>query len=405
MNDQKASNEQVKLWIYPTSYVNATSLSPDLSESIDSNLLFDIVGHTLLLRRRVFSNKAKKLETKKASLGKATKGKVALPSDKGHADKKVIKKRMLRLIEDLPAWNAFLWGLDIGIIPQKLSLVVVGRDRFTRNDELGSYAGQYGGGASDIAKDSCEISTCLGLRNKYRLNLKNDMPPRDKISFNESNDEDYTVVFDNGLKTDSEIDNDKVYMPLFLSPEPTVSYFDDLDFFKGIENEFPAIVYNDALMSKLDFLTKPIASPQHIDEFDLKDETLFSECDEQEQNVLYFNDLFPFNIIYWDDLKLDKDNDGDKIDIKQSSGGNVINTDVGAYAQGSNKLLETSHDTSNKFSKAKTFIKKLNVNIMTLNHLNKGMSFIFLIKNLYVPFGIPFDPKLFYNDEIKLRHT
>ncbi|GKC12217.1 hypothetical protein Tco_1008999, partial [Tanacetum coccineum] len=55
---------------------------PDLGESIDSNLLFDIVGHTLLLGRHVFSDKAKKLENKKASLGKATKCKVALPSDK-----------------------------------------------------------------------------------------------------------------------------------------------------------------------------------------------------------------------------------------------------------------------------------------------------------------------------------
>ncbi|GJS27357.1 hypothetical protein Tco_0487977 [Tanacetum coccineum] len=51
-----------------------------------------------------------------------------------------------------------------------------------------------------------------------------------RIPFDESDDEDYI---------------------------PTVSYFDDLDFFKDFENEFPAIVYNDALMSKLDFLTEP----------------------------------------------------------------------------------------------------------------------------------------------------
>ncbi|GKC15769.1 hypothetical protein Tco_1012551, partial [Tanacetum coccineum] len=182
--------------------------------------------------------------------------------------------------------------------------------------------------------------------------------------------------------------NDNLTLNETLSCEPT--------------NEFPAIVYNDALTSKLEFLTKPAVSPQHIDEFDLKDETSLSECDEEEQNVLYFNDLFPFNLIYHDDSKSDKDNDDDKINIKQSSGGNVINTDDGAYAQRSNKLLETSHDTSNKFFKTETFIKELNFNIMTWNHLNKGMSFIFLIKNLYVPFGIPFDPKLFYNDGIKL---
>ncbi|GJS18318.1 hypothetical protein Tco_0412790 [Tanacetum coccineum] len=78
-----------------------------------------------------------------------------------------------------------------------------------------------------------------------------------RISFDESNDEDCTVIFDkksfsykikfvNDLKTDLENDNDKVNMPLLPSPEPTVSYFDDLDYFGDFEKEFPAIVYNDA---------------------------------------------------------------------------------------------------------------------------------------------------------------
>ncbi|GJR27557.1 hypothetical protein Tco_1103789 [Tanacetum coccineum] len=183
-------------------------------------------------------------------------------------------------------------------------------------------------------------------------------------------------------------------MHSFPSPEPKDHCFDDLDFFKDFENEFLTIVYNDALTSKSDFLTEPTLSPQHIDEFDLKDETSLSECDEEEQNILYFNDLFPFNIIYPDNLKSDKDNDDNEIDIIQSSGDNV-------YAHGSNKLLETSHDTSNKFFKTKIFIKELNVNIVAWNYRNNGM-LLNLIKNLYVPFGIPFDPKLFYKDWIKL---
>ncbi|GKE40627.1 hypothetical protein Tco_1464032 [Tanacetum coccineum] len=274
-----------------------------------------------------------------------------------------------------------------------------------------------------------------------------------RILFDESDDEDCTVIFDknifsykiisvNNLKTDSENDNDKINMPLLPSPEPTVSYFDDLDFFKDFENEFlaivyndakdfenefpaivyndtkdfenefPAIVYNDAQTSKLDFLTEPILNPQHIDEFNLKDETSLSEYDEEKQNVICFNDLFSFNVIYPDELKTETDNDNDKVDIEHSSGDlsvkplpDLINIDVRAYVHVSNKLLETSHDTSNKIFKTETFIKGLNFNIMTWNHLNKGMSFIFLIKNLYVPFGIPFDPKLFYKDGIKLRQV
>ncbi|GJV15669.1 hypothetical protein Tco_1360992 [Tanacetum coccineum] len=222
-----------------------------------------------------------------------------------------------------------------------------------------------------------------------------------RISFDESDDEDYTVVFDknsfsykiistNDLKTDSENDNEKVNMPLFPSPEPSVSCIDDLDFFKDFENEFPAIVYNDALTSKSDFLTEPSLCPQHIDEFDLKDETSLSEYVEEEQNVLYFNDLFPFNIIYPDDLKSDKDNDDNEIDMIQSSRGNE-NT------QGSNKLLEVRHDKINKVFIMKSFVMELNVNIVAWNYLVNGMLFN-LIKNLYVSFGISFTPKWYYKD-------
>ncbi|GJS46562.1 hypothetical protein Tco_0596683 [Tanacetum coccineum] len=88
-----------------------------------------------------------------------------------------------------------------------------------------------------------------------------------RISLDESDDEDYMVIYDensfsykiisvNDLKMDSENDKDKVNMPLFLTPEPKVSYSNDLDFLKDFENEFTAIVYNDALTSKSNFLTE-----------------------------------------------------------------------------------------------------------------------------------------------------
>ncbi|GJR52549.1 hypothetical protein Tco_1403070 [Tanacetum coccineum] len=122
-----------------------------------------------------------------------------------------------------------------------------------------------------------------------------------RVSFDDSDDEYYTVIFDknsfsykiistNDLKTDSKNDNEKVNLPSLPSPEPAISCFDDLDFFKDFESEFLAI----------------------------------SEYDEEEQNVLYFNDLFPFNIIHPDDLKPKKDNDDKEIDIIQSSKGNEI---------------------------------------------------------------------------------
>ncbi|GJT88228.1 hypothetical protein Tco_1069945 [Tanacetum coccineum] len=122
-----------------------------------------------------------------------------------------------------------------------------------------------------------------------------------RISFDDFDDDDHTVIFDknsfsykivsvNYLKTDSENDNGKVNLPSLPSPKPTVSCFDDLYFFNDFENEFPAIVYNDALISKSDLSTELTLYPQHIDDFDLKNETSLSEYDEKEQNVLYFND-------------------------------------------------------------------------------------------------------------------
>nr|GEZ43251.1 hypothetical protein [Tanacetum cinerariifolium] len=180
-----------------------------------------------------------------------------------------------------------------------------------------------------------------------------------------------TIVFNDKLTSEealpceptvnSENDNEKVNIPSFPSPEPMVSYLNDLDFFKDFENEFLAIVYNDALTSKLDFLIEPILSPQHIDEFDFKDETSLFEYNEEEQNILYFNDLFPFNIVYLDDLKLDKDNDNNEIDIIQSSR-------------------------------------------VAWNYLNNGM-LLNLIKKLYVPFGIPFEPKRYYKDGVYIRNV
>ncbi|GKA91209.1 hypothetical protein Tco_0813079 [Tanacetum coccineum] len=150
-----------------------------------------------------------------------------------------------------------------------------------------------------------------------------------RISIDESDDEDYIIICDknsfsykmisvNDLKTDSENDNEKV-IPLIPSHEHAISCFGDLDFFKDFENEFPAIVYNDAQTSKSDLLTEPTLNPQHIDKFNLNDETSVSEYDEEEQNILYFNDLFHFNIIRPDDLKSKKDNDNNETDITQSS--------------------------------------------------------------------------------------
>ncbi|GJR78160.1 hypothetical protein Tco_0148945 [Tanacetum coccineum] len=135
-----------------------------------------------------------------------------------------------------------------------------------------------------------------------------------RISLDESDDEDYTVIFDdnsfsckiisiNDLKTDSENDNGKNNMP--SSPKPTVNYLDDLDCFNDFENEFPAIVYNDGLTSKSDLEIEPPVSSKHINKF----KTSLSKYDEEEQNALHFDDSFPLDVIFLDNLKTIKDSD------------------------------------------------------------------------------------------------
>ncbi|GJV59503.1 hypothetical protein Tco_1465603 [Tanacetum coccineum] len=117
------------------------------------------------------------------------------------------------------------------------------------------------------------------------------------------------------LETEKALRKGKVYI-LETATYCKIRYDEDVHFLRSIETKFPAIVYNDALTSELEL-----------------------SCES--------------TIFNFDDLKLDMGNGNDKINIKQFSGDlsikllpNVLNTDVSAYAQGSNKLLETSHDTS-----------------------------------------------------------
>ncbi|GJX14387.1 hypothetical protein Tco_0206145 [Tanacetum coccineum] len=184
---------------------------------------------------------------------------------------------------------------------------------------------------------------------------------RPSISLDESEDEDYTIIFDensfsykimfvNDLKTDSEDGNGN----MLTSPKPTVDYFDDLYYFKDFENGFPAIVYNNSLTSKLDLGTKPLVISKCINESNLIDETSLSEYDEE--IVSRFNNLF--NDIHHDDLKSKKDDEDDDISIIQSLEDNEISHGENSY----NGML------------------------------------LFLIINLYVTYDIPFDPKRYYKD-------
>ncbi|GJU84006.1 hypothetical protein Tco_1291552 [Tanacetum coccineum] len=138
--------------------------------------------------------------------------------------------------------------------------------------------------------------------------------------------------------------------------------------------------------SKSDLEIKPLVSSERIDEFNLIDEASLSKYDEE--IVSRFNDLF--NIIHPDDSKSKKDNDDNDIGIIQSSEGNEI-------THGKNGLSKTSHDKIIKTFETRSFVMNLKINIVIWEYYVNGMLF-FLIINLYVPFGIPFDPKRYYKD-------
>ncbi|GJW72540.1 zinc finger BED domain-containing protein RICESLEEPER 2 [Tanacetum coccineum] len=104
--------------------------------------------------------------------------------------------------------------------------------------------------------------------------------------------------------------NDTILKP--SSSEPTVDYLDDLDYFNDFENEFPAIVYNDGLISKPDLEIEPPVSSEHVSKF----RTSLSEYAEEEQNILHFSNSFPLDKIFPNDPKTINDSDDD-IDIAQ----------------------------------------------------------------------------------------
>ncbi|GKD58453.1 hypothetical protein Tco_1295962 [Tanacetum coccineum] len=160
-------------------------------------------------------------------------------------------------------------------------------------------------------------------------NTSNTMPPCEptvsppieseldfRISCDESDDEDYMVIFDensfsykivsvNDLKIVSENDDNNVA----LSPNPMIDH--DLDYFNDFENEFPAIVYNDGLTSKSDLGIKTLVSANSTDEFNFIDETSLSEYDEE--IISRFNDLF--NDTHSVDSKSEIDDDDNNIGI------------------------------------------------------------------------------------------
>ncbi|GJW01371.1 hypothetical protein Tco_1556622, partial [Tanacetum coccineum] len=95
-----------------------------------------------------------------------------------------------------------------------------------------------------------------------------------------------------------------------------VRYFEDIDYFKDFENEFPAIVYEDALTYESEDSSEPMVSAHHVEKVDFNFVISFDESDDEDYTFTYDKNSFAYKLFYVNDLKLDLDNDDDKIDIK-----------------------------------------------------------------------------------------
>ncbi|GJR96770.1 reverse transcriptase domain-containing protein [Tanacetum coccineum] len=159
------------------------------------------------------------------------------------------------------------------------------------------------------------------------------------VTLHETEDRDMTMEEYIQYETEKALRNGKVYN-WETATYGKIWYDEDVHYLRFFKTEFPAIIYNDALTSELEFSSKPIVNPQHVNEVNLKNKTSLSEYYDKEYNVISYNNLFPFNIFSIIDSKLDSNNDDGKIDIKQSSRDtsikplpNVISIDVDATAR------------------------------------------------------------------------
>ncbi|GJU82765.1 hypothetical protein Tco_1285130 [Tanacetum coccineum] len=151
-----------------------------------------------------------------------------------------------------------------------------------------------------------------------------------------------------------------------------VRYFEDIDYFKDFENEFPAIVYNDALTSEpevsSDFKnefpaivyngalatdhkisSEPSVSPLDNNKIDFR--ISLDEFDDEDYICIYDKSSFSYKLISINDLKTDSGNDNDKVNIELppedasiKSSDSIINDNVNTNSHEFNESFETNHD-------------------------------------------------------------
>ncbi|GKE87042.1 hypothetical protein Tco_1564517, partial [Tanacetum coccineum] len=91
-------------------------------------------------------------------------------------------------------------------------------------------------------------------------------------------------------------------------------YDEDVYDLKSVETEFPAIVCNDALTSEVALSCEPTVSPLKDNQVDIR-----ISYDDKDYTVIYDKNSFSYKIIYVNDLKMDSENDNDKVNMPSFS--------------------------------------------------------------------------------------
>ncbi|GKB96175.1 hypothetical protein Tco_0982312 [Tanacetum coccineum] len=172
-----------------------------------------------------------------------------------------------------------------------------------------------------------------------------------------------------------------------------VGYYEDIDYFKDFETDFPAIVYKDALAPDHEILSEPAVSPHRDDRIDFEFKISFDESDDEDYIVSYDKKLFSYKITFVNDLKPDSDNDQVEINISSEEisiepSDSIVDTNVDAQSHEFKESSEMNHDIRRKSFIMEDYFTMIKVVIQTRFH--EGMPLIFIIKIVYVPFGIPF---------------
>nr|GEW27553.1 hypothetical protein [Tanacetum cinerariifolium] len=94
-------------------------------------------------------------------------------------------------------------------------------------------------------------------------------------------------------------------------------YDEDVHDLRSVETKFPTVVYNDALTSEVALSCEPTVSPLNDNLIDFR--ISFDESDDEDYMVIYDTSSFSFKIISFNDLKMDPENDNDKLNMPSFS--------------------------------------------------------------------------------------